>query len=460
MRFVPRSSVRIQLALAILVAITLSWVVSGGVANYIGFLQISAIHQEMVNHPELYPHPMPAPTFGIAEFFFGPRRHFGGHPGDGPPPSELDGRFAKGRQGFEGGQYKGGPPPFEGSGGMPSDHSPSDLRHPAPLHGRQSDREPPLIDVKLALARLLTAVLLAILMGKWLSIRFTKPLAELSSGASAYHSGDFKYRIPTRGDDEFSDVARAMNDMAERVSAQIANLEDDAVGRRQFLADVAHELRSPVTTMCTMAGALAQGLASDPQRTARATEALVRTSERLLRLVTDLMELAKLDLKELPLRLVDVDLKKLVTSAVQSHMDDAGNAWMTLQTIEPMPSVITAVDPDRITQVLDNILDNAISYAGEGAAITVSLEDADPIRITTADNGRGIPAGHTQRVFDSFYRVDAARSPMDSHSGLGLRITRGIVEAHGGTIELTSAEGKGTTVVITLPKRLANISTQ
>jgi len=158
--------------------------------------------------------------------------------------------------------FRKGPPP-----GPPTDSHIS-MKTPTrdyPYHNRSASRDPH---------------------GKWLSARFTRPLTELSAGASAYHAGDFGYRIPTPGNDEFTDVARAMNEMAERVSDQIADLEGDAERRRQFLADVAHELRSPVTTMRTMAGALSEGLANDPQRSSRAVEALVRTSERLLRLVT------------------------------------------------------------------------------------------------------------------------------------------------------------------------------
>lgn len=454
MRFAPRTNVRVQLALAILIAIILSWILSGGLSNYIGYLHVKAIRQEMLQNPQTYPVAIPAQTFGVREFFLGPQR-----PSHGPPPFDSRDRMRPKK------------PPFANIGDMNAKRpmmsqgpdkpgNIADITHgdrmdsPDRGHEPRDIHAPPSVEIelKLALARLVIAVILAFMIGKYLSTRFTKPLLELSAGASAYHSGNFEYRIPTNGGDEFSDVARAMNEMASRVSVQIGSLEEDAIKRRQFLADAAHELRSPVTTMRTMAGALAEGLASDPQRTARATEALVRTSERLLRLVTDLMELAKLDLKELPLRLVDVDLSNLVTANVQAHMEEARSAGMTLRISEPLPSAVASVDPDRISQVLDNLLNNAISYAGTGTAIDVSMVDGDPVHITIADNGKGIPASHTQRVFDPFYRVDAARNPMDSHSGLGLRITKGIVEAHGGEIKLISTEGKGTTVVIALPK--------
>jgi len=200
-----------------------------------------------------------------------------------------------------------------------------------------------------------------------------------------------------------------------------------------------------------MAGALQDGVADEPGRRERAVSALVSTSERLLRLVQDLMELAKLDLDELPLNTREVDLRELVSSAVQSFEAEATAAGIVLRPLDPTPPVKITIDPDRIVQVLDNILGNAISYAGEGAEVTISLEDGDPVRISIRDTGRGISSEYLPYVFDSFYRADAARTPGECHSGLGLSIARRLVEAHGGTLTVSSAEGKGTLVTILLP---------
>ena len=139
-------------------------------------------------------------------------------------------------------------------------------------------------------ARAFVALLLALLAGAWLSRRFTRPLSELSHGAQVLQSGNFDYRLPVHGGDEFTQVSQALNGLAERVEQQINHLEEEARRRQQFLADAAHELRSPVTTMRTMAGALQEGLAEDPERRARAIHALVRTSDRLQHLVTDLLD--------------------------------------------------------------------------------------------------------------------------------------------------------------------------
>jgi len=172
----------------------------------------------------------------------------------------------------------------------------------------------------------------------------------------------------------------------------------------------------------------------------------------MLHLVTDLLELAKLDLRELPLHPCMVDMRELAQASVQTHQAHAERAGITLHTVPAGDPVPARVDPDRLTQVLDNLLDNAISYAGAGAAIHVLVQDGDPVRLAVADTGQGIPTKHLPYLFDAFYRADTARTPSDSHSGLGLRIARGLVEAHGGTLTLNSQEGKGTQAVITLPK--------
>jgi two-component system sensor histidine kinase BaeS len=291
-------------------------------------------------------------------------------------------------------------------------------------------------------------LLLALGIGVLLARRFTRPLQALAEGAKAYQARDFSHTIPVQGDGEFAEVAAAMHDMAGKVSQHIEGLEDDARRRRQLLADVAHELRGPVMTMRTMAGALAEGLAVEPERHERAVQSLVRTSDRMLHLVTDLLELAKLDLRELPLHPQPVDLRELTEHALHAHGAAAAEAGITLSPAPAGPPLLAQADPDRLSQVLDNLLDNAISYAGRGATVHVELDPG--VRLRVVDTGQGIAAQHLPYLFDPFYRVDTVRNTRERHSGLGLRITRALVEAQGGTLTLTSRPGEGTTVEVTL----------
>jgi len=427
MRFVPKGSVRAQLTLTILLVIALSWLLSTVMANYLHLQELHALRQMMLEHPDRYPEPIREPRFTLRELVFGPpprpnARHF--FDPRRPPRPALD----------DPGMRPPEPPPTDPNPSAPP-------RLPLRMENLQAS---------MMVARAVIALCLALLAGAWLSRRFTRPLAELTQGAQVLQSGKLDYRLPVRGRDEFTQVASAMNGLAERVSTQISHLEEEARRRQHFLADVAHELRSPVTTMRTMAGALESGLADDRERRDRAVQSLVRTSDRLLHLVTDLLELARLDLHELPLHCQPVDLRELAGACLETHADAAAAAQITLEPMAPGEPVMIDADPDRLAQVLDNLLENAIHYAGTGAHVRITLTPGTPLRLTVADTGRGIPAHHLPYLFDPFYRADAARTPGTTHSGLGLRIARGLIEAHGGTLELASEEGRGTQVVITL----------
>jgi signal transduction histidine kinase len=303
-----------------------------------------------------------------------------------------------------------------------------------------------------ASVQLAVAVLLSLAAGALLSRRFTRPLARLAEGARALRSGHLDHRIPLEGTDEFGRVAVSMNDMAKRIEAQIAALEAEGRRRQQLLADVAHDLRSPVARLKTMAEAFRDGLASQPERSQRASQAMVESADRMERLVNDLLELARLDLHELPLDRQLVDLRALAADRLQAHREAAEKAGMSIQSVEAGDPVLVEGDRQRLAQVLDNLIANAVSYAGPGAELRVTVTPGDPAAVVVADTGRGIPAEHLPYVFDAFYRADPARTPGDQHSGLGLRIARGLAEAHGGALRVESAEGQGTRAILTLPR--------
>ncbi|HEY3380110.1 MAG TPA: HAMP domain-containing sensor histidine kinase [Armatimonadota bacterium] len=426
MRFVLKNSVRLQVILWVFLAILLSWVASSAVSYLLVRHQVLAFRQEMLAHPELYPVPIPEPRFRFDDLLLGPQgilqRGFFAHRPSRPAP-----RGAR-----------------DSSGERPD---PPRARH----QPRPTPPESPLIGWILVLLRPGIALAFALGTGIILGRRFTRPLLEVAKGARALQEGQYDYRLPVQGTDEFTEVSRVMNDMAQQVSQHIARVEDDAKRRQQLLADVAHELRGPVMTLCTMSDALESGVADDPARKEHAVGSLVRTSHRLLHLVTDLLQLAKLDLHELPIHRQHVELREIIRACLHTHAAAATQADVTLTSALPKAPVSAYLDPDRLTQVLDNLLDNAINYA-KGAEVRVSLEEGASIRLVVADTGPGIPAQHLPFLFDPFYRVDTARSPADGHSGLGLRIARGVIEAHGGTLELMSEEGRGTTVTITLPQ--------
>lgn len=437
---VPKDSVRFQVAVAVLVTITLSWVISTGLANYINYLGIKSVRQQMLANPAMYPEPIPEPKFGILDFITGRPPKSADLMSNGLPPSP-------GRQ-----QGK-----MERPDRRPPSMQPEGMNSPNKPHrpGREGQGPPRIFspqDIRWVLLRLAIALGLALGAAHWLGRRLTRPLMELADGARSFHSRNFAYRVPTMKGSEFAVVATAMNDMAQEVSQHISNLEEDAQRQRQFLADVAHELRSPVTTMRTMAGALQDGLAQEPERMERAVSVLVRTSERMLRLVQDVMALVELDLDQLPVTKAETDLRILVLAVFSSYEADAAAAEITILPLQHAPPVIARVDADRITQVLDNIVGNAISYAGKGASVRAVITDGDPVCISIIDTGGGIPANDLPHILDSFYRVNTARTPGENHIGLGLSIARRLIEAHHGKLTIESEEGKHTTVTLNLPK--------
>ncbi|NLN79672.1 MAG: HAMP domain-containing histidine kinase [Armatimonadetes bacterium] len=420
MLIVPRANVRVNLTVAILLTVVLSWIISGGVANYYNYLNFRAFRQEMTKRSGDRLRPIPEPKFGLIEFL------------TGRPPIQRGPRNLHRTASTDTGS-RHSETPGNGQTGLPT------------------VRTRGFFELRALILHLRLEFGLAALAAAWLARKFTKPLIQLAKGADAFQASNFDYHIPARGRNEFAAVATAMNEMARQVSEQIHHLESDARRRRQFLADVAHELRSPVTTMETMAGALKDGLAEDPERRKFALSALYVTSQRMRRLVQDLMELARVDLTELPLNLTEIDLRELASSSIGSHEVEAKAVGIVLHPLDSTEPVKNIADPDRIAQILDNIIENAISYAGEWAEVRGSVDGANPTRIIISDTGKGIKSADLPYVLDPFYRADSARTPDDCHSGLGLSIACRLTEAHGGKLTISSAEGQGTTVTIMLP---------
>ena len=230
---------------------------------------------------------------------------------------------------------------------------------------------------------------------------------------------------------------------------------DDA--RREFVANVSHELRTPLTNIRSYTETLLDAAGELPLDTEKQFLGVISSeSERMARIVTDLLTLSKLDYGRMELRMTRFsvsDLLKKVTNAMKLTAEDSGH--MILVETEPnLPPMVG--DRERIEQVVVNILSNAVKYTPSGGRIRLTAQraGANHVRITVEDNGVGIPADDVPRLFERFYRVDKARSRAAGGTGLGLAIAKEIVEQHEGKIALTSEYGKGTTVTITLPTDL------
>ncbi|TJY41730.1 cell wall metabolism sensor histidine kinase WalK [Cohnella pontilimi] len=223
--------------------------------------------------------------------------------------------------------------------------------------------------------------------------------------------------------------------------------------RREFVANVSHELRTPLTTIKSYAEALDDGAKEEPELAGRFVGVIRSETERMIRLVSDLLHLSRFDSRRAQLRREMTDLSEMLEEVVDRFSFQLRQKDI-MATIDVAPNLNTVwLDRDGIDQVLDNLVSNAIKYTLEGGTILISAagNGAGQLVIAVRDTGIGIPKKDLERIFDRFYRVDKARSRNMGGTGLGLSIAREIVRAHGGTISLDSEVGIGSVVTVTLP---------
>ncbi|PWU70060.1 cell wall metabolism sensor histidine kinase WalK [Gracilibacillus dipsosauri] len=221
--------------------------------------------------------------------------------------------------------------------------------------------------------------------------------------------------------------------------------------RREFVSNVSHELRTPLTTMRSYIEALTDGAWEDKEIAPQFLEVTQNETDRMIRLVNDLLQLSKMDHKEGAMNKQKVELVSFVEN-ILDRFDMNKTDVIGIERKFPKEQIKTRIDQDKITQVIDNIMSNAIKYSPEGGKITFQLaKEQNRVKFSIKDQGLGIAREKVDKIFDRFYRVDKARSRELGGTGLGLAISKEIIEAHHGHIWATSKEGQGTTIYFTLP---------
>ncbi|MBG9587975.1 cell wall metabolism sensor histidine kinase WalK [Cytobacillus firmus] len=221
--------------------------------------------------------------------------------------------------------------------------------------------------------------------------------------------------------------------------------------RREFVANVSHELRTPLTTMRSYLEALADGAWKDEEIAPNFLDVTQNETERMIRLVNDLLQLSKMDSKDYRLSKDWIDFIFFYNRIID-RFEMTKQQNVTFERRLPDHSAFVEIDEDKLTQVLDNIISNALKYSPEGGKVTFSIEEKDEfIIVSVSDQGVGIPKENIEQIFERFYRVDKARTRKLGGTGLGLAIAKEMVEAHGGKIWAASTEGKGTTISFSLP---------
>lgn len=279
-------------------------------------------------------------------------------------------------------------------------------------------------------------------------------LKALEAATEQLGAGDLSARAPESGGDEIAHVARAFNRMAVELTARDEALRTVDRLRRQMLADVSHELKTPLTAMRGYLETLQMPhLDIDAPTRERYFQTLERETRRLDRIVQDLVDLARLENGVGTLDVRVFALERLFGHVVQRHDQDARTRQVSLRvSVGPEADQIVG-DPDRLEQVVENLVANALRHTPCGGHIEMcGRAEGDAIVLTVADSGSGIAPEHLPHIFERFYKVDAARARDANGSGLGLSIAKAIVERHQGTIEVASAPGR-TAVRIVLPRQ-------
>jgi signal transduction histidine kinase len=279
-------------------------------------------------------------------------------------------------------------------------------------------------------------------------------LKALAAATERLGAGDLSARAPETGGDEIAHVARAFNRMAVELTARDEALRTVDRLRRQMLADVSHELKTPLTAMCGYLETLQMShIELDRPTRERYFQTLERETRRLDRIVQDLVDLAQLENGVGTLDVRVFALERLFAHVVQRHDQDAQARRVNLRvSIAPEADQVMG-DPDRLEQVVENLVANALRHTPAGGDIEMGgRADGEAIVLTVADSGPGIAPEHVSHVFERFYKVDAARTRDANGSGLGLSIAKAIVERHHGSINVTSVPGR-TAFTIVLPRQ-------
>ena len=292
------------------------------------------------------------------------------------------------------------------------------------------------------------ALLIGLFLAGLISRSVARPLRKIAAATAQVAQGDLDLDLAVTGPNEVVQLAQQFEHMAAEVKAS-------RQAQREFIANVSHDLKTPLTSIQGFSQAILEGVAKDLERTERAAQVIHEESLRMGRLVDQLLDLAKLDAGQVKLVQAPVDIDTLLKRVVERMTPAAARKEIELR-YTGEGGVWLQGDPDRLMQVFMNLIDNAIRHTPTGGRITCTekraYSDTSLVEITVSDTGPGIPPEDLPHVFDRFYQVDKARGR--GSSGLGLAIVQEVVAAHGGTVGVESQVGQGTSFWVRLPLML------
>jgi signal transduction histidine kinase len=290
------------------------------------------------------------------------------------------------------------------------------------------------------------ALALGLIFALLLARSIGRPLARITRATEEIAQGNMDHHLEAEGPDEVRSLAEHFNVMARQVRAS-------RQAQRDFVANVSHDLKTPLTSIQGFSQALLDGTADDGLAQQEAARVIHSEAAHMNRLVEQLLELARWDAGQITLTYESVDLAHVLETCVQRLEWQAREKGVTLKKeLEPLPKL--RGDTNRLVRVFTNLLDNALAHTPRGGSVTLAArasDDRSQMEICVTDTGPGIPAGELDRVFERFYRVDKARGGDRRGAGLGLSIVKELVEAHGGEVRAESVVGLGTRFIVHLP---------
>ena len=296
------------------------------------------------------------------------------------------------------------------------------------------------------LAICVVAAFVVLFSSYFIAKRIINPFVDMNHIVQCYSKGDFSQRIPVQGRDEASQLGRSFNEMAD----QLKNLE---VTRQSFVTNVSHELRSPLTSMKGFLEAMMDGTIP-PEEHEHYIDIVLSETRRMTSMVNDLLDLARIESGIITVNYEVFDINELIRRTLITFEARISEKQMELDVRFANEQSFVYADSNQISQVLRNLIDNAIKYSPDGRTLLVSTYALrKEVYVAIRDTGVGIPAEDVPHIFDRFYKVEKAHTPSPQvGSGLGLAIVKKIIEAHGQSITVKSARGKGTQFTFTLEK--------
>lgn len=274
--------------------------------------------------------------------------------------------------------------------------------------------------------------------------QLTAPLKEMEIVTNTLTTGDYSQRVHLQTNDEIGQLAKAFNRMAEAI-------EKEDKQKQEFLANVSHELRTPLSYVKGYSEAILQEVITDEETKKKYMQLIYNESGRMEKLVKDLLDLARLQGESYPLTKQVVPLAQLIFDVIQNFEVILETKQLLIKS-ELDEEIIVEGDPDRLTEVIYNLLENAIRYSHENTTINIFLSQINKLcKLEIQDEGTGIDEEDIHRLGERFFRTDKARTRTSGGTGLGLAITKQIILLHGGSIQFQSEKGKGTLVTVTLP---------